>query len=492
MKRSIIVVSVFIGLIIAGLMGPTTEKVSAAANDFAVETCDTVDLGDWDKIITCTGAVIVDRNMWGQDITMGPDGYLYVGTYWDVGVGDFDAWYMIDLTSGAIVDSFGTGVAGIASVVDGEFVGVAIPPGGDTLVAPRGAAWTASGDTMYTADFDGQCVKQWVKDTGGHWVYESTFLDADGGAPHGVQVDPNGRIWVTFYYATDTLYSATDTVNAGGLRVYEPDGTEASFSPVNIVTVGATLDTIPTANRGLTSDNAGNILLSGGNKVLYRIDYATGLTATIHDELTNSSLTKAGVDAAGFIYIGYVGSGQPLTILDDDLALYAIVEDTVTVLSRSVVVSASGNDVYTGAIYSGMNGVRSYHSDAGVNGTYTVSDTLGTIFHFGTSVDTILSIRPDVAAVPTGYVLSQNFPNPFNPQTMIAFEVPAAQMATLIVYDLLGHQVRSLVNAVITPGEYRIVWDGRSDSGMRVASGVYLYRLQTNQVTLSKRMLFLK
>ncbi len=87
---------------------------------------------------------------------------------------------------------------------------------------------------------------------------------------------------------------------------------------------------------------------------------------------------------------------------------------------------------------------------------------------------------------------TETFTPPFNPETMIAFEVPSSQKTTLIVYDLLGHQVRSLVNAVITQGEYRIVWDGRSDSGMRVASGIYLYRLQTNQVTLSKRMLFLK
>ncbi|MCK4577937.1 MAG: hypothetical protein KAU50_04055, partial [Candidatus Marinimicrobia bacterium] len=325
-------------------------------------------------VVSVSDAIVITRNMWAQDVTLGPDGYLYVGTYWNVGEGDFNAWYMIDVTTGAIVDSFGTGLIG--ATMDG----VAIPPGGDTLIAPRGAAWTASGDTMYTADIDGECVKRWTRDINEHWVYESTFLEA-GHWVHGVQVDPSGRVWVGFYALTDTLYPTGDPVNTGPIRVYEPDGTEASFSPINIVTVDGAPDTLEGNVRGLYSDQNGDIMYSSNEHKLYRIDYTTGASADVIS-LDYSHPCKVGVDDAGYIYMAYVLSGNPLQIFDPDMLVYGQVDTSVGTLQRSVAVSPDGRDVYVGAIYSGLNGVRVYHSDLGPDGMYSLIDTIGTQFHY--------------------------------------------------------------------------------------------------------------
>lgn len=87
---------------------------------------------------------------------------------------------------------------------------------------------------------------------------------------------------------------------------------------------------------------------------------------------------------------------------------------------------------------------------------------------------TTTSVAVRIAGVPENFSLSQNYPNPFNPSTQIAFALPVRQFVTLTVYDMLGHEVATLVNGELDPGTYRIRWNA-SD----VSSGIYFYRLQT-------------
>jgi hypothetical protein len=83
-----------------------------------------------------------------------------------------------------------------------------------------------------------------------------------------------------------------------------------------------------------------------------------------------------------------------------------------------------------------------------------------------------------------------NFPNPFNPETVIHYTLSEAHTVRLIVYNALGQQVRGLVDADQVVGAYQVVWDGRDRSGQRVSAGVYFYRLQAGgQVTVGKMLL---
>ena len=77
----------------------------------------------------------------------------------------------------------------------------------------------------------------------------------------------------------------------------------------------------------------------------------------------------------------------------------------------------------------------------------------------------------------SGFVLHQNFPNPFNQVTNVEFELRNAVWVQLTVYDLLGREVRTLVNENLSPGSYTVTWDGTVDTGQPMVSGVYLYRL---------------
>lgn len=78
----------------------------------------------------------------------------------------------------------------------------------------------------------------------------------------------------------------------------------------------------------------------------------------------------------------------------------------------------------------------------------------------------------DVSQVPDDFGLSQNYPNPFNPETRVKFQLPMASKVVLKIYNVLGQEVRTLVNNEMRAGFHSIIWDGRNRSGVRVASGI--------------------
>jgi len=95
-------------------------------------------------------------------------------------------------------------------------------------------------------------------------------------------------------------------------------------------------------------------------------------------------------------------------------------------------------------------------------------------------------------AAPTRPALEQNHPNPFNPATMIRFQVPGTGTATLQVFDVAGRLVRTLVQGSLPRGQHQATWDGRDDRGFSAPTGIYVYRLDTGGETLSRRMVLLQ
>jgi len=105
----------------------------------------------------------------------------------------------------------------------------------------------------------------------------------------------------------------------------------------------------------------------------------------------------------------------------------------------------------------------------------------------------VLSKNPTTAAViPTSYKLSQNFPNPFNPSTNIAYSLKASGHVELSIFNILGQEVRQLVNEQQSAGNYTAFWDGRDNTGTTVASGVYFYRITSGDFSDIKKMVMMK
>ena len=98
----------------------------------------------------------------------------------------------------------------------------------------------------------------------------------------------------------------------------------------------------------------------------------------------------------------------------------------------------------------------------------------------------------EIAELPSASGLLFTYPNPFNASTAIRYQIAAPEWVRLWVYDVLGQQVRTLVDGTVMAGRYEVRWDGRNEAGVPVASGVYLSRLQVGKHTDVHRMLLLK
>ena len=101
--------------------------------------------------------------------------------------------------------------------------------------------------------------------------------------------------------------------------------------------------------------------------------------------------------------------------------------------------------------------------------------------------------------ISSDFSLSQNYPNPFNPTTTIHYTVRSSPFTvhsptptSLIVYNILGQKVRTLMDELKKTGNYKVIWDGKDDQGQVVGSGIYFYRLKVDEYTETKKMLLLK
>ncbi len=101
-------------------------------------------------------------------------------------------------------------------------------------------------------------------------------------------------------------------------------------------------------------------------------------------------------------------------------------------------------------------------------------------------------ISVTVDAVPSSYSLSQNHPNPFNPETAIHFSLKEAGKVSLRIYNLHGQLVRTLVDEEKLAGSYSVLWNGTSDDGVRLASGMYYYILKANTFEGVKKLILMK
>jgi hypothetical protein len=115
-------------------------------------------------------------------------------------------------------------------------------------------------------------------------------------------------------------------------------------------------------------------------------------------------------------------------------------------------------------------------------------DTDGNFEYYSTIVEVPNGITSvDENIIPTKYMLSQNFPNPFNPSTTIKFQIARAGFIKIIIYDIMGEIVEIITDSFYEAGEYSINWDPNN-----LSSGIYFYSLVSTEFTVSKKMLFLK
>ncbi len=126
----------------------------------------------------------------------------------------------------------------------------------------------------------------------------------------------------------------------------------------------------------------------------------------------------------------------------------------------------------------------------------------GSIISSGFFSNTIFSIiitgkNNEDSNIPSSFELYQNYPNPFNPSTNIKFSLPEQSIVKIIIYDLLGRRIKTLLEEVHPAGNITVQWNGENEFNAKVSSGIYFYSLNAlgidnNKFTSFKKMILLK
>lgn len=103
-----------------------------------------------------------------------------------------------------------------------------------------------------------------------------------------------------------------------------------------------------------------------------------------------------------------------------------------------------------------------------------------------------LSVPISSTEIPLNYLLFQNYPNPFNPNTTIEYQLPRRSSVLLKIYNVLGQEVRTLVDEIQDAGYKSVVWHSTSNYGNPVSSGVYFYRLQAGEFIETRKLMLLR
>ncbi|MBT6470433.1 MAG: T9SS type A sorting domain-containing protein, partial [Candidatus Marinimicrobia bacterium] len=131
-----------------------------------------------------------------------------------------------------------------------------------------------------------------------------------------------------------------------------------------------------------------------------------------------------------------------------------------------------------------------------INGQWTVfsTDNIDTtmssdVWDIMIDISNTLAINENM--IPDTYVLHQNYPNPFNPITMLRYDLPKDALVNITIYDMLGREVRTLVNTTQDAGFKSVIWNATNNQGMSVSSGVYIYSIEAGEFTQTKKMVLL-
>ncbi|MCM2271315.1 MAG: T9SS type A sorting domain-containing protein [candidate division Zixibacteria bacterium] len=196
------------------------------------------------------------------------------------------------------------------------------------------------------------------------------------------------------------------------------------------------------------------------------------------------------------------GSGD-VAMLDISTPVAPVIDTTIRLSRNYYATDVDGDLMYAVspedlAVFD-MTGTYPLRLDMGGRGGYFITAFNGIAAvsdSFGIHIYDLRNIQTDVTEDspwrPESFSLDQNYPNPFNPNTTIRYQLPRRSLVSLTIYNLLGQEVRRLVNSELTAGEYRVEWDGTDDGGHIVSTGIYFYRLEVGSIAQTRKMLLVK
>ncbi|MBN1634551.1 MAG: T9SS type A sorting domain-containing protein [Ignavibacteria bacterium] len=323
-----------------------------------------------------------------------------------------------------------------------------------------------------------------------------------------------GTLQISFVNGKDSIYSYPDSVRIRVKAVgsvtpkrYKllitgrgPNGFPAHRREVNLLVNTSMLD-IATNRSGIVQYSVNGQTYN----IAQRLYFANGTSVTV------SAPYYYGTGGTRYRFVNWSNNGDTTHTftLNSNLNLLATYAAQYKIVLNSVIPNTFGGNTYYDSAASFTFGVLSRHYQSGNthynfrgwtgagNGAYTSPDSSGTDSAVTWSmhnpiVETCrwlitVGINNISSEIPEEFKLYDNYPNPFNPETNIKFDIAEKGLANMTVYDMLGREVAVLVNQEMTPGKYEFRWDASN-----LESGVYFFRLTTSKYTMTKRMVLLK
>lgn len=347
----------------------------------------------------------------------------------------------------------------------------------ETGMASNGASIDASADQFFI-DLKGAGSITWTVDVAAAGTYDMGFqirspfgqkkqrLYVNGtevpGADGGEALDYSEATWGEVLVSGVELAAGTNTVAVTPSWGYQEFGDATVYAAgsstvvTTLPTVEATLDSMSLVCWD-TNDDGNTACASGGRF----ITLGTG-TATI----------PVDAPASGYYALKFFYSGSGTT----DIAI----DGSTAASGFAFLPDGASADLINVFLHAGANSVTL----TGVGGNVIVDYV--ELFRLSGGVNT------ETSQLPEGYALDQNYPNPFNPTTAIEFTLGGTSNVSLVVYDVLGRRIATLVDAQLPAGAHRAIWEGLLSDGTVASSGVYLYRLQTDVGQQTRSMVLMK
>jgi hypothetical protein len=229
----------------------------------------------------------------------------------------------------------------------------------------------------------------------------------------------------------------------------------------------------------------------GSNRLQVKNDRATVLTIGLSNTDPIAGLQFSVHGRGGIIFTAYNGSDRTTAA---GIAVYQYLKDDSTLNVVMLAPYRSSLPVGDGVIGEipftlnknfGTDTIRVFLSQvvaSNVNGDYLDVSATQLAWNAGEDADNQLP----------RFTLEQNFPNPFNPSTTLAYKLEAPGNVRLTIFDITGRQVATLVNRFQSSGNYAVKWSATDKEGLRLSSGLYLARLQVDEVVAVKKLILTK
>jgi hypothetical protein len=332
--------------------------------------------------------------------------------------------------------------------------------------------------------------------------YEGSALIGNGGSSSSNYVDTG---WITNLGTGPwTISLWLNNVDASTTLYYHfGDNSASSFRCFSGGVAGAGNLLLRQTGTGVMNDVLVTGVAPGPSVVDFVYDAAVGEIRAYLNGVLNNTVAQPAlniVGSANFKVGGYsTSTGLASGELMDEFKMFDRAIDLATAPESQFWLSA---DTTSGIIAPGDNmGITLTFDAAGLTGgdydaeiLVKSNDPVNPEVRIGAHMlveDSVTSIT-ELDPLPTTFAISQNYPNPFNPTTTFKYQLPEVADVKLVVYNILGQKVRTLINRSVEPGYHTAEWNGLNDSGKQVATGLYIYRFSADNYLRVQRMILMK